>query len=88
MNAWNQSTLSNNLGSSSKGTVVLEDAFNSALEPAPFTPLLSEEDETKLAKPWELLSGVIKRTWKEEDVETGEMKSILVAPTLMEGNTE
>lgn len=36
-----------------KGRVVLSDAFNSALEPAPFTPLGS-------AKPWVLLQGLMR----------------------------
>ncbi|KAJ1043567.1 hypothetical protein NDA10_007567 [Ustilago hordei] len=41
-----------------KGRVVLSDAFNSALEPAPFTPLGS-------AKPWVLLQGVMRAVWKD-----------------------
>lgn len=40
------------------GRVVLSDAFNSALEPAPFTPLGE-------AKPWVLLQGVMRAVWKD-----------------------
>lgn len=42
----------------SVGKVVLSDAFDSALEPAPFTPLGE-------AKPWVLLQGVMRAVWKD-----------------------
>lgn len=40
------------------GKVVLSDAFDSALEPAPFTPLGE-------AKPWVLLQGVMRAVWPQ-----------------------
>ncbi|TKY87705.1 hypothetical protein EX895_003286 [Sporisorium graminicola] len=39
------------------GKIVLSDAFDSALEPAPFTPLE--------AAPWTLLQGVMRAVWKD-----------------------
>lgn len=86
LNAFNDSSLSNSVEGKANGLVVLEDAWGSALEPAPFTPLA--DDDGAIAKPFELLSGVIRKNWKEVDDKSGELKSILVAPTLMEGNTE
>lgn len=58
--------------------VVLEDAFESALEPAPRTPT-----EGKEASPYRLLSSVIRRTWP-----LGDNQYIRVVPTLMQGNTD
>ena len=47
------------IGSSKKvGRVVLSDAFDSALEPAPFTPLGE-------AAPWVLLQGVMRAVWRD-----------------------
>ncbi|CDU22994.1 probable CPS1-Gly-X carboxypeptidase YSCS precursor [Sporisorium scitamineum] len=40
-----------------EGKIVLSDAFESALEPAPFTPLG--------AAPWRLLQGVMRAVWKD-----------------------
>ncbi|KAK0546645.1 hypothetical protein OC846_001382 [Tilletia horrida] len=55
--------------------IVLSDAFDSALEPAPQTPLEGEGSE-----PWKILQEVIRASYEEED--------ILVVPDLMGGNTD
>ncbi|KAN0060080.1 hypothetical protein ACQY0O_008053 [Thecaphora frezii] len=57
----------------SKGQIHLEDAFSSALEPAPLTPLA--------APPWRLLSSIIRNIWSDPE-------PVLVAPALMTGNTD
>lgn len=54
------------------GKIVLSDAFDSALEPAPFTPIDAQ------APPWQLLQSVMRRVWKD----------LLVAPDVMGGNTD
>ena len=59
-----------------KRRVIISDAFNSALEPAPNTPLGS-------SSPWTLLSGAIRAVWHNKDG-----SPILVAPDLMGGNTD
>lgn len=41
-----------------QGTLILSDAFESALEPAPFTPLGE-------ARPWVLLQGVMRAVWTD-----------------------
>jgi Gly-Xaa carboxypeptidase len=64
------------------GTLVLSDAWGTALEPAPVTPT------GKDAAPYQLLSGSIKAAYdayygqQEDDV-----KEIFVAPGIMSGNT-
>lgn len=58
--------------SKSDGKVVLSDAFESALEPAPLTPI------GPTAAPWSLLQGVIRSVWED----------VLVAPDVMGGNTD
>lgn len=72
------------------GKIVIEDAFGSALEPAPKTPL-----EGDGAEPWRLLSSVIRRTWQVPANGSGiadgapasesQKEGILVAPDLMGG---
>ncbi|KAE8220684.1 hypothetical protein CF319_g5822 [Tilletia indica] len=56
--------------------IVLSDAFESALEPAPQTPLEGEGSE-----PWNLLQGVIRTSYSDQD-------DILIVPDLMGGNTD
>ncbi|CAD6913722.1 unnamed protein product [Tilletia laevis] len=55
--------------------IVLSDAFESALEPAPQTPLEGEGSE-----PWKLLQGVIRTSYSDQD--------IVIVPDLMGGNTD
>jgi len=65
------------------------EAWSEPLEPAPKTPI-SNEDEN--AKAWRLFSSVIRNVWKVD--EHGEMdeseagEGIIVAPSLMQGNTD
>lgn len=54
------------------GRIVLSDAFDSPLEPAPFTPIGPKD------APWNLLQGVIRAVWDD----------MLVAPDVMGGNTD
>lgn len=65
------------------GTLVLSDAFGTALEPAPITP--TGED----AAPYQLLSGTIKATWNaHQSLKKGEdITEVFVAPSIMTGNT-
>ncbi|KAK0533437.1 hypothetical protein OC842_002978 [Tilletia horrida] len=76
-NTTNPAAAMQRASSSKKGTaalrIVLSDAFDSALEPAPPTPLQGEGSE-----PWELLQGVIR----------GAYEDIVVVPDLMGGNTD
>ncbi|KDN40015.1 carboxypeptidase S [Tilletiaria anomala UBC 951] len=86
LDAWGQERLSFRLDpTKAKGTIVLSDAFGSGLEPSPATPLNGEE-----AKPWRLLSGVIRATWDASDADASQSTSdgITVVPTLMVGNTD
>jgi Gly-Xaa carboxypeptidase len=57
--------------------VELSDAFESALEPAPRTPIAG-----KSAEPFRLLSSVIRHTYRKD------APSMRVVPTLMGGNTD
>lgn len=84
-----------------KGTVVVEDAFDSPLESAPRTPT-----HGKGAGPYRLLSSVIRSSWQLDDPRyplgasnqtqsagqrsyfKDEERLVRVAPTLMEGNTD
>jgi Gly-Xaa carboxypeptidase len=75
---WGQ-VQSSTAGSTIKGCViVLQDAYDSALEPAPRTPT-----EGSHAVPFQLLSSVIRSTWKLQDG-----KHVRVVPSLMQGNTD
>ncbi|KAJ9478624.1 Carboxypeptidase S [Pseudozyma hubeiensis] len=56
--AWNFLPSASVTSNSGAGRVVLSDAFDSALEPAPFTPLGD-------AAPWKLLQGVMRAVWKD-----------------------
>lgn len=58
--------------------IVFEDAFDSALEPAPRTPTEGQE-----ASPYRLLSSVIRSAWPLKDDQ-----HVRVIPTLMQGNTD
>ncbi|KAF9557345.1 carboxypeptidase S [Agrocybe pediades] len=70
-------------GASASGTLTLSDAFNGALEPAPITP--TDKD----AAPYHLLSGTIKATFNaHRGVDMDDSKSIIVAPSMMSGNTD
>ena len=62
----------------SRCIVTLEDAYDSALEPAPRTPTEGAE-----ASPYRLLSSVIRRNWP---LDKGEY--VRVVPSLMIGNTD
>ncbi|UZJ54106.1 hypothetical protein CBS101457_003426 [Exobasidium rhododendri] len=58
--------------------IVLEDAYESALEPAPRTPTEGSD-----AAPYRLLSSTIRGTWK---LDNGH--HVRVVPSLMQGNTD
>ena len=62
------------------GTLILTDAWGTALEPAPVTPF--GEDSA----PWQLLSGTIKATYNAHRGLNGE-DNIFVSPGIMTGNT-
>lgn len=64
----------------SRGTVHLEVAYDSALEASPRTPTSGDE-----AGAWRLLSSVIRSTWKDIP---GQPEGIQVVPNGMEGNTD
>lgn len=96
--AWGQSNEDEGAyGSKAKVIVTLEDAFDSALDVAPRTPTHGKD-----ASPYRLLSSVIRYCWhpdnsrlsirqreylKQSQTLQGD-GAILVAPTLMEGNTD
>ncbi|KAK0238696.1 hypothetical protein EDD85DRAFT_827812 [Armillaria nabsnona] len=69
-------------GALSKGSLTLSDAFGTALEPAPRTPLYGDE-----AVPWRLLSGTIKSTYNAHRSITGN-DNIAVSPGMSTGNTD
>jgi Gly-Xaa carboxypeptidase len=69
-------------GAPAKGTLTLSDAFNGGLEPAPVTP--SGPD----AAPYQLLSGTIKATYNAHRGMEPETDAIIVAPSMMSGNTD
>ena len=62
------------------GTLTLTDAFGTALEPAPVTPV--SEDSA----PWQLLSGTIKATFNAHRGLDG-ADNIIVSPGITSGNT-
>lgn len=64
----------------SKGSLVLSDAFGTALEPAPITPVSGEG-----AGPFKLLSGTIKAAYNAHRGLEGD--NIPVAPWMPNGNT-
>ncbi|KAG7444316.1 carboxypeptidase S [Guyanagaster necrorhizus] len=70
------------VGAPSKGSLTLSDAFGTALEPAPRTPLYGDE-----AVPWRLLSGTIKSTYNAHRSITGK-DNIAVGPGMSTGNTD
>lgn len=66
------------------------EAWSEELEPAPSTPFSSNLSDAE-SKAWRLLSGVIRNVWRvDESGEEldGEGEGILVAPSLMQGNTD
>ena len=67
-------------GAPASGTLTLSDAFNGGLEPAPVTPT------GKDAAPYQLLSGTIKATYNAHRAIQG-TDSVIVAPSMMSGNT-
>lgn len=70
----------------SAGTLSLADAWGTALEPAPVTPIGSGDD----AKPWQLLSGTIKGTYNAHrglGLGANDGDSIAVTPGMPTGNT-
>lgn len=62
--------------------IELQDAFQSALEPAPLTPIQGKD-----ALPYRLLSSVIRHTYVNE-AKTKEEQGLRVVPSLMGGNTD
>ena len=62
------------------GSLTLTDAFGTALEPAPVTPV--SEDSA----PWQLLSGTIKATYNAHRGLDG-ADNIIVSPGITSGNT-
>ena len=68
-------------GSRASGTLTLSDAFHEGLEPAPVTPT------GKDAGPYQLLSGTIKATYNIHRSLPSSSDSIIVAPSIMSGNT-
>lgn len=79
LDAWGMANLSVS-APSGRGAIVLEDAFSSALEPAPPTPVDGAE-----AAPWRLLAGVIRSVWPDGLDGDGR---IVVHPSLSIGNTD
>jgi Gly-Xaa carboxypeptidase len=63
------------------GTLILTDAFSTALEPAPVTPV------TEGSTPWHLLSGTIKATFNSHRGLDG-ADNIIVSPGITSGNTD
>lgn len=68
---------------SSLGALNLEDAWGTALEPAPVTPTGSGDD----AKPWQFLSGTIKGTYNAHRGLGLDSDSIAVSPGMGTGNS-
>lgn len=62
-----------------EGSIILSDAYASALEPAPPTPVDGPE-----AEPWRLLASIIRRVWSNGLNDEG----IVVYPSLSIGNTD
>lgn len=68
-------------GAPASGSLTLSDAYNGSLEPAPVTPTGAD------AAPYQLLSGTIKATYNaHRSIQTPESE-IIVAPSMMSGNT-
>ena len=67
-------------GATSSGTLTLSDIERTCLEPAPITP-------TGEAEPYRLLSGTIKATYNAHRSIKGGKSPIIVAPSMMPGNT-
>lgn len=65
----------------SYGSLELTDAWNTALEPAPVTPIGLTNG------PYKLFSGTIIATYKASPKFKAENKQILVAPAALGGNT-
>lgn len=68
-------------GAASRGTLTLSDAVHTCLEPAPITPT------GERAEPYRLLSGTIKATYNAHRAIKGDKSPIIVAPSMMSGNT-
>jgi len=62
--------------------LTLSDAYGGGLEPAPITPT------GKDAAPYLLFSGTIKATYNAHRSLVDDSESIIVAPSLMSGNTD
>ncbi|KAF8909393.1 carboxypeptidase S [Gymnopilus junonius] len=69
-------------GATASGSLTLSDAFHGGLEPAPVTPT------GKDAAPYQLLSGTIKATYNAHRSLSGVDDSVIVAPSMMSGNTD
>ena len=68
-------------GAPSSGSLTLSDAYNGGLEPAPITPT------GKDAAPYQLLSGTIKATYNAHHSLSDNDESVIVAPSILSGNT-
>ncbi|KAF9820601.1 hypothetical protein IEO21_01304 [Rhodonia placenta] len=64
------------------GTLTLSDAWGTALEPAPVSPVGPD------AAPFQLLSGTIRTTWNTHRAISEEEDGITVIPSLVSGNTD
>jgi Gly-Xaa carboxypeptidase len=68
-------------GAPATGSLTLSDAYNGDLEPAPITPTGKDD------APYQLLSGTIRATYNVYRSLSDEDESIIVAPSVMTGNT-
>ena len=68
-------------GVPASSSLTLSDAYNGGLEPAPITPT------GKDAAPYQLLSGTIKATYNAHRSLSDNDESVIVAPSMMSGNT-
>lgn len=68
-------------GAPASGSLTLTDAYGGGLEPAPVTPT------DKKAAPYQLLSGTIKATYNVHRSIDLDTDSVIVAPSMMSGNT-
>jgi Gly-Xaa carboxypeptidase len=69
-------------GAPASGTLILSNAFDDGLEPAPITPTGAD------AAPYQLLSGTIKATYNTHRSIVDDADSVIVAPSIMSGNTD
>ena len=80
VDAFGDKDLSLRAADTSKGTVTLQNAFGSGLEPSPHTPLDG--------KPAKLVAGVIRSTWPSGLAANSSDPHVRFVPSLMGGNTD